>query len=70
MKKSDFSDLRVAYVNCTLKKSPEHSHTESLMEVFKAIMVKEKVKIDEIRLIDHQVASGVYPDMMEHGMGY
>jgi multimeric flavodoxin WrbA len=37
------------------------------MEVSKAIMIKEKVKIDEIRLIDHEVASGVYPDMTEHG---
>jgi multimeric flavodoxin WrbA len=50
-----------------LWKTPENSHTGSLMEVSKAIMIKEKVKIDEIRLIDHEVASGVYPDMTEHG---
>ncbi|MFT6369299.1 MAG: hypothetical protein ACJAUQ_000608 [Maribacter sp.] len=37
------------------------------MEVSKAILIKEKVKIDEIRLIDHDVASGLYPDMTEHG---
>lgn len=30
-------------------------------------MTKVKVKIDEIRLIDHQVASGVYSDMTEYG---
>jgi multimeric flavodoxin WrbA len=67
MKNLDFSLLNVVYVNCTLKKSPENSHTGSLMDVSKAIMMKEKVKIDEIRLIDHEVASGVYPDMTEHG---
>ena len=67
MKKIDFSALKVVYVNCTLKKSPQSSHTQSLMEVSKAIMTKEKVKIDEIRFIDHQVATGVYPDMTEHG---
>lgn len=67
MKKIDFSSLKVVYINCTLKKSPEKSHTESLIEVSKAIMAKENVKIDEIRLIDHQVASGIYPDMTEHG---
>lgn len=67
MKKSDFSSLKAVYVNCTLKRSPEESHTASLMDVSKAIMNKEKVKIDEIRLIDHQVASGVYPDMTEYG---
>lgn len=67
MKKLDFSNLKVIYVNCTLKKSPKESHTESLMDVSKAIMTKEKVIIDEIRLIDHKVASGIYPDMTEYG---
>lgn len=67
MKNSDFSHLRVVYINCTLKKSPKKSHTASLMEVSKAIMIKEKVKVDEIRLVDHNVASGVYPDMTEYG---
>ncbi|MFP4047654.1 MAG: flavodoxin family protein [Bacteroidales bacterium] len=67
MKKSDFTNLKAVYVNCTLKKSPEKSHTASLMEVSKAIMSKEKVKIDEIRFIDHQVATGVYPDMTDYG---
>ena len=63
----DFSNLKVVYVNCTLKKSPEVSHTSYLMDLSKAIMEKEKVQVDEIRLVDHQVASGVYPDMTEHG---
>ena len=67
MNNTDFSNLKVLYINCTLKKSPQGSHTQTLMDVSKAIMTKEKVKIDEIRLIDHQVASGVYPDMTEHG---
>lgn len=67
MKNIDFSSLRVVYVNCTLKKSPEVSHTASLMDVSKAIMLKENVTVDEIRLIDHQVATGIYPDMTEHG---
>ena len=67
MEKFDFSALRAIYINCTLKKSPETSHTAALMDVSKAIMTKEKVSIDEIRFIDHQVANGVYPDMTEHG---
>ena len=66
MKKSDFSNLKAVYVNCTLKKSPETSHTGLLMDVSKRIMAKEKVEIDTIRLVDHQVATGVYPDMTEH----
>lgn len=67
MDKTDFSHLKVIYINCTLKKSPQESHTARLMEVSKAIMAKENVAIDEIRLVDHKVASGVYPDMTEHG---
>ncbi|RLJ64265.1 multimeric flavodoxin WrbA [Lacinutrix venerupis] len=67
MDKIDFSSLKVVYVNCTLKKSPQESHTKTLIAVSKAIMAKENVQIDEIRLIDHQVASGVYPDMREYG---
>jgi multimeric flavodoxin WrbA len=66
MEKPDFSNLRAVYINCTLKRSPEKSHTDSLMAVSKRIMAKEKVKIDEIRFVDHDVAPGVYPDMTEH----
>ena len=34
----DFSDLRALYVNCTLKRSPEPSHTQGLIDLSKAIM--------------------------------
>ncbi|MGZ0016817.1 flavodoxin family protein [Yeosuana sp. AK3] len=66
MKKPDFSNLSAIYVNCTLKKSPQKSHTETLMAVSRRIMEKENVKTEEIRLVDHQVANGVYPDMTKH----
>jgi len=66
MKNPDFSNLKAVYVNCTLKKTPEISHTASLMDLSQRIMTKEKVEIDTIRLIDYEVASGVYPDMTEH----
>ncbi|MEX1000900.1 MAG: NAD(P)H-dependent oxidoreductase [Crocinitomicaceae bacterium] len=67
MSKTDFSSLHAVYVNCTLKKSPEKSHTRELMNVSKAIMDKEGVKTDVVRFVDHKVASGVYPDMTEKG---
>jgi multimeric flavodoxin WrbA len=67
MEKLDFSNLKVLYINCTLKKTPQKSHTATLMNVSKAIMEKEKVAVDEIRLIDHDVPPGVYPDMTEYG---
>ena len=37
------------------------------MNVSKEILRKENVSFEEIRLIDHDVASGVYPDMTEYG---
>ncbi|NJN25779.1 MAG: flavodoxin family protein [Cyclobacteriaceae bacterium] len=67
MDKPDFSNLRAIFVNCTLSKSPKISHTARLMEVSMNIMKKEKVGVEEIRLVDHDVASGIYPDMTEHG---
>ncbi|WP_422354440.1 flavodoxin family protein [Roseivirga pacifica] len=67
MEKQDFSQLKAMYVNCTLKKSPEKSHTAGLMEVSKNIMRKEGVQVEELRLVDHDVASGVYPNMTAHG---
>ena len=67
MKNPDFSNLSAIYINCTLKKSPEKSHTDSLMEVSRVILTRENVKIDDIRLVDHDVASGVNSDMTKHG---
>ncbi len=65
--KWDFSDLKAVFLNCTLKKSPEMSHTQGLIEISKAIMMKNGVAVDEIRPIDYQIATGVWPDMTEHG---
>lgn len=67
MIKNEFSNLKAMFINCTLKRSPETSHTDSLMQVSKKIMVKEKVSVEEIRFIDHNIATGIYPDMTEHG---
>lgn len=66
MSKPDFSKLKAIYVNCTLKKSPETSHTDGLMQVSKNIMLNEGVTVDELRLVDHDIAFGVYPDMKKH----
>ncbi|MDN3202806.1 flavodoxin family protein [Algoriphagus sediminis] len=62
-----FQGLKAMYINCTLKKSPDPSHTETLMSLSKGIMKREGVEVDEIRLVDHEVPPGVYPDMIEHG---
>jgi multimeric flavodoxin WrbA len=63
----DFSALRAVYVNCTLKRSPETSHTQGLIDISVGIMEANGVAVDQIRAVDHEIASGVYPDMTDHG---
>ncbi|MGY0392391.1 flavodoxin family protein [Bizionia sp. KMM 8389] len=67
MEKPNFKGLKALFINCTLKKSPQKSHTNSLINVSKAIMENEGVSTEVIRFIDEDVAVGVYPDMTEHG---
>ncbi len=63
----DFSDLRALLLNCTLKPTPERSHTEGLMGISRAILEKNGVQVETLRPVDHEIAFGVYPDMTEHG---
>lgn len=63
----DFSDLRALFINCTLKKSPELSHTQGLIDISESIMAAQGVTVQTIRAIDHDIATGVWPDMTEHG---
>ncbi len=61
----DFSDLRALFLNCTLKKTPELSHTQGLIDISTAIMEKNGVAVEALRPVDYEIASGVYPDMAE-----
>jgi len=63
----DFSDIKALFLNCTLKKSPELSHTEGLMQISKLIMEKNKVKVDMLRPVDFDIATGMWPDMTKKG---
>jgi len=63
----DFSDLRAIFLNCTLKPSPEPSHTQGLMDVSRAIMERNGVTVEVLRPVDFDIAFGVYPDMCDHG---
>ncbi|MFD9404088.1 flavodoxin family protein [Streptomyces sp. NPDC060011] len=62
-----YDDLRAVVFNCTLKRSPELSNTQGLIDRSTAIMRQQGVGVDIVRAIDHDVASGVWPDMTEHG---
>ncbi len=64
---TDFKGLSAVFLNCTLKKQAEKSHTAKLLSVVEKIMVDNGVPVDVIHMASHQVANGVYPDMTEHG---
>jgi multimeric flavodoxin WrbA len=66
--KWDFTGLKALYFNATLTKPTDDSHTGRLIERSRAIMDKHGVETEVITLLDHpDIATGVYPDMREHG---
>lgn len=64
-----YADLRAVFINTTLKRTPELSHTETLMKVSQEIMKKQGVAVDHIRAVDHELAPGVQPDISHPGPG-
>ena len=62
-----FDGLTALVINATLKRSPEPSHTDGLARVSSHLMRQHSVHVDEIRAVDHDIATGVWPDMTEHG---
>lgn len=63
----EFSDLRALFLNCTLKRSPEQSHTEGLIQLSRSILERVGVEVELLRPVDYRLAHGVQPDMREHG---
>jgi multimeric flavodoxin WrbA len=63
----DLRDLRALFLSCTLKRSPERSHTEGLASLSMEIMRAQGVAVEMVRVVDHDVPPGVWPDMTEHG---
>ena len=63
----DFSGLRALFLNCTLKLSPERSHTGGLIRIATTIMEKSGISVEVMRPVGYALAPGVYPDMREHG---
>ncbi|NCQ22672.1 MAG: flavodoxin family protein [Sphingomonadales bacterium] len=64
-----FADLKLSalFLNGSLKRSAEQSHTQLLMDNAIAIMEQNSVSTETLRLADFDIAPGVQPDMTEHG---
>ena len=65
--KMGFKGLKALYINCTLKKSGQLSHTEGLLRVSMNIMKSEGVEVDYLRFVDYTIPVGVQPDMKKEG---
>lgn len=63
----NFKGLKALFLNCTLKKTGNLSHTEGLMKVAQGIMEKNGVSCEILRPVDFEIAPGVQRDMTEHG---
>jgi hypothetical protein len=56
MAPTDYSDLKALFINCTLKRSPETSNTQGLMDKSIEVLRAQGVEVDCIRAIDHELA--------------
>ncbi len=66
---TSFADLKALFINCTLKRSPEPSHTDGLVDISRHIMEAHGVQVEVVRAIDHDIATGVWPDMTRARLG-
>jgi len=55
--------VRALFLNCTLKKSPEVSHTGALIDKVAALMGELGVETETVRVVDHAVPFGVASDL-------
>lgn len=62
-----YDDLRALLINCTLKPSPEPSHTDLLLQVPATLFAAQGVHVEQVRAVDLHLAPGVQPDMRLHG---
>ncbi len=62
-----FDGLTALFINATLKRSPEVSNTDGLTRVSSDLMRAHGVQVEEVRAVDHDIATGLWPDMTEHG---
>lgn len=64
---TNFDDLRALFINTSLKRKRDESHTQLLLSASSAIMKKNGVSIEHLHLAAHDCPPGVYPDMTEYG---
>src|SRR3954449_1574491 len=56
-------ELKAVLLNCTLKKSPEPSHTQGLMDIVVGHLESLYVECETVRVVDYNVPFGVDSDL-------
>lgn len=64
---TDSNDLHALFINTSLQRKKEESHTRLLLCASAAIMKKNGVSVEHLHLAEYDCPPGVYPDMREHG---
>lgn len=54
--------IRTLFLNCTLKRSPETSNTQSLIDKVAALFAERGVECESIRVVDYDVRAGISSD--------
>ena len=62
-----FEGLKALFINTSLKKVAEESHTKLLMNASANIMADQGVEVGMVHMLEHDIPPGVYPDMTDHG---
>jgi multimeric flavodoxin WrbA len=60
-------DLSALFLNCTLARSPARSHTQHLLDHVGTVIERAGAAVNHVRVVDHDVAFGMSPDMREVG---
>ncbi len=64
---SKFSKLKALFINTSLKKKADDSHTRLLLNASADIMKMNGVSVDYLHMAEYVVPPGVYPDMTDYG---
>jgi multimeric flavodoxin WrbA len=62
-----FTELSALFINTSLQKKAENSHTRLLLNASANLMKKNGVAVEQIHLATHDIPPGVFPDMTKHG---
>jgi multimeric flavodoxin WrbA len=64
---TQFNGLSALFINCTLKKSPELSHTDGLISLASKVMQTQGVNTTSFRAVDYDIPPGIQHDMRDKG---